>query len=115
MLSSGTESYSGGWAAERGIDVLGVGLEPLLAKFQSSRGVSEGGNAEEIATAELAVPAPKPIQALVFFLEFSEGVLADPFLMVKFGDVLVAVCFELRPLLLPGIDVQLVQPVSVLI
>src|SRR5215207_1445270 len=104
-----------GWAAERRVNVLGVGLEPLFADLQSSRGVGGGGNAEEIATAELAVPAPKPIQALVFFLEFSEGVLADPFLMVKFGNVLVAVCFELRPLLLPGIDVQLLQPASVLV
>src|SRR5215213_696590 len=102
------------WATEGGIAVLCVAIEPLLEDLESSCGIRGGGNAEQIAAPELAVPATKPIQALLFFLQFSQGVLADPFLVLEFGKVLVAIRLKLRPFLLSGVDVQLLQPASVL-
>ena len=64
-------------AADRAVDMLGVGRKLLLAQLEVADGVGSGRTGEEISRASVPVPAAQPVQALLFLLELREGELAS--------------------------------------
>ena len=99
-------------AADRAVNLLGVGRKLLLAQLEVADGVGSGRTGEEISRASVPVPAAQPVQALLFLLELREGELAERLFLVELGEVLAAVGAKLRPLLLAGLGVE--QPRALL-
>jgi hypothetical protein len=56
------------------------------------------------------VPAAQPVQALLFFLQLGQGELGLADLGVDLGAELAAIGEKLRPVGLPGLGEQLLQP-----
>src|SRR5579859_7284955 len=90
--------------------LVGVAGQLLGAVLELLGGLGGAGRAEHVAGGQFPVPAAQPLQALLFFLQLGEGELALGDLGVDLGAELAAVGGELRPLSLPRLAEQLLQP-----
>src|SRR5215218_7949178 len=63
--------------AECRVHVFGIGFESFLAELQGRGRVRRCRNPEQIATAQLSIPAAKPIEALLLLLKLGKRVLPE--------------------------------------